>query len=110
MRMEKKIEKAMETLRSDYQESLESYDPRKGKNGITERNLTFQFVKAFLQQNDKAHSFMEVPFKPRNQKYKHFDAIIFDPVSLIIIESKRLFQIDKARDIHNDVDRIERGI
>jgi len=102
----KKIETAIEKATKDYPKSLYEYYPGYKENGIPERNLTFQFVRAYLAGNKGAHAFFEVPFENGNKKVAHYDAIIIDNSTLIIIEAKRLHSKGKAKAIEEDVAKI----
>jgi|GEM_PF-3104889 hypothetical protein len=103
------IENALKKLQKNYPKSLNEFYPGYGDgNGIPERNLTYQFVSAYLSLNKSAHGFFEVPFKNDDEEVNHYDAIIIDKPALIIIEAKRLFNRGKAKSIENDVRKIMR--
>lgn len=107
----KKIENTLRQIKLNYPKSLKKFWPGYlNHNGIPERNLTFQFVNEYLKGNKKAHAYFEVPFGCKtNKKNKvlHYDAIIVDSPSLIIIEAKRVHNKGTACGVGKDVTKIQ---
>lgn len=60
--MKKEIDAIVDNARTRFATWLDRYTPWHGENGITERNLSFQFATAFLDINPDGLAFMEVPF------------------------------------------------
>ncbi|WP_225776451.1 hypothetical protein [Pseudomonas sp. Marseille-Q5115] len=86
---------------------MDHFYPAHNTNGFNERNLTYQFAKAFENRKNSC-AFMEVPFfnKKREVFSHHIDALVFDKRIALFIESKRLFSPDKVSEIKADFERM----
>ncbi len=98
------IENAFIGMCEYYSEMLGNYYPAYGKNGFTERNLTFNFCHNLLVKNKNLIVFQEVPIKNK----QHFDSIVIDDKNKVvfIIEAKRLQSKKKMSEIADDCDRM----
>lgn len=87
--------------------SLDLFYPAYNNNGFNERNLTYHFAKEFEKRNG-ACAFMEVPYyNTKLHKYnKRIDCVVLDQRTAIFIECKRLYNSIKAREIKEDIKRI----
>ena len=109
MRKNQIIENTIKEASKKFRNQLKKYWPAEGYNGFHERNLSFQFANAFLNRPG-ACSFMEVPFlNDKSKRYdRHFDAYVFDKRIGILVECKRLYQIEKNKEIINDLKRMNK--
>lgn len=101
--IERVIRQAAESLSG----SLHEFYPSYGRNGLSERNLTYQMAKAF-ESRSNASAFMEVPFRnPATERYdNHIDCMLFDKERVIFVECKRLYKLEKARQLMIDFQRM----
>lgn len=88
--------------------SLRSFKPWHGVNGITERNLSFQFATSFLSHFPDAFAFMEVPFtfQDRKRTDTHLDAYLFSKQLAVLLECKTVFSKDHIDSIVLDMARM----
>ena len=91
-----------------------SYLPTKkhtslGINGFTERNLTFNFCHSYLEKNQNAIVWQEIPFNSDDFKRQHVDSIIIDNDNkwVIYLEAKRLYGITHFELLLEDFRRIK---
>ncbi|MGC5700725.1 hypothetical protein J4P02_11065 [Pseudomonas sp. NFXW11] len=101
------INRVIQQAAENFSDSLSAFYPSYGRNGINERNLTFQLANAFGARNG-AHAFMEVPFlNPLTQRYENrIDCMLFDKERVFFVEAKRLFRLEKAEQLRNDFQRM----
>jgi hypothetical protein len=104
------IENTIKKASKKFQYQLKRYWPAEGNNGFNERNLSFLFANSFLSRPG-ACSFMEVPFlNGKSNRYdQRFDAYVFDKKIGIIIECKRLHQVEKHKEILKDLKRMNKN-
>lgn len=97
------IRQAAESLGS----SLDQFYPSYGRNGLNERNLTYQMAKAFESRSD-AYAFMEVPFlNTATGRYDYrIDCMLFDKDRVVFVECKRLYKPEKAQQLIVDLQRM----
>lgn len=109
MKKNRVIENTIRKAAVNLKKQIDIFWPAEGNNGFHERNLTFQVAHAFLGRTG-THAFMEVPFfnKKNNRNDLHFDAYVFDKNIGILIECKRLHQIEKSRGIADDLKRMNK--
>lgn len=107
MRTNRIIEETIVEAKDRFENSLTEFYPAYGKNGFSERNLTFQFCTVFTSR-PRSHAFMEIPlYNPGNERHdSHIDAYVFDNQIGIFIESKRLFGRRKAKSLLDDILRM----
>ncbi len=88
-------------------ESLKEFYPSYGRNGLNERNLTYQIAKAF-ESRSNAYAFMEVPFlNTLTGRYDYrIDCMLFDKERVVFIECKRLYKPEKAQQLLVDFQRM----
>jgi len=101
------INRVIQQAAENFSHSLSAFYPSYGRNGINERNLTFQLANAFGARNG-AHAFMEVPFlNPLTQRFEYrIDCMLFDKERVFFVEAKRLFRLEKAEQLRNDFQRM----
>lgn len=99
-----------------YSDALEVFKPQAGQgskreeeygeNGFPERNLSCYFAQTFLKDNG-GYAFFEVPFKLNGEgNYNHIDAYVVNDQIGILIETKRLYTIEKFRNVAGDASRL----
>lgn len=83
--------------------------PSLGINGFTERNLTFNFCHSYLEENQNAIVWQEIPFNSDALKRQHVDSIIIDNDNkwVIYLEAKRLYGIHHFELLLDDFRRIK---
>lgn len=88
--------------------SLRKFKPWHGVNGITERNLSFQFATAFLRHFPDSLAFMEVPFtfQDRKRADTHLDAYLFSEQLAILLECKIVWAKDHVDAMAADMARL----
>lgn len=82
-------------------------------NGFTERNLTFNFCHAYLNQHKDAIVWQETPIIHDDTKREHIDSIIIDKIDednylAIYLEAKRLYGIAHFQSLLEDLHRIKK--
>lgn len=82
-------------------------------NGFTERNLTFNFCHAYLNQHKDAIVWQETPIIHDDAKREHIDSIIIDKIDednylAIYLEAKRLYGIAHFQSLLEDLNRIKK--
>lgn len=105
--MSRVINRVIQQAAQNFADSLSAFYPSYGRNGMNERNLTFQLANAFGARNN-AHAFMEVPFlNPLTQRYEYrIDCMLFDKERVFFVEAKRLFTPKKAAQLRIDFQRM----
>ncbi len=88
--MQNTIVEVIEKARTRFASWLARYRPWHGDNGITERNLSFQFATAFLDQYSDGMAFMEVPFASTlgGPMHNHLDAYFHSDELDLLLECK----------------------
>ena len=106
--MQATIQALIDRAAEHFSASLRTFKPWEGKNGITERNLSFQFATAFLRHFPEAIAFMEVPFKFEDRKRAdtHLDAYLFSKQLAVLLECKTVFSKGHIDEIGSDVSRM----
>jgi hypothetical protein len=80
-------------------------------NGITERNLSFQFAVSFLNRFPDGHVFTEVPFSLSSKRAdKHLDAYLFNDTYSIFLECKIVWAESHFNAISADIVRIPKMV
>lgn len=93
--------------------NLSVYHPNQGRNGFNEKNLTYKLAHQFESSTTDANinpvAFMEVPLKnPNSERFDlHIDTILINESSVIFVEAKRLYSIEKMREMMTDWGRME---
>lgn len=102
--MEEIINNVFSATVENYEKILSRYYPSHRSNGLTERNLTFNFSHNYLLKNREAIIWQECPLKDGN----HFDTLIIDDEknTIIIVEAKRLQNEGKFELIKRDISKI----
>jgi hypothetical protein len=106
--MNEEVRNILRNAQSRFEKWLCRYKPWHGDNGITERNLSFQFATAFLNLNQNGLVFMEVPFAittdgPRRY---HLDAYLHTNEFDFLLECKIVFTSSHIRAIAADIERM----
>ena len=101
------IESTIVEAKDKFRKSLDDFWPAFDNNGFNERNITFQFARAFASRPCSC-AFMEVPFLNKKSKRRnlHIDSYVFDKEVGIFIESKRLYSVEKANSIIDDIKKM----
>lgn len=101
------IKQVMDQAAANLGASLDVFYPAYGRNGLNERNLSYQLAKVF-EARDGAHAFMEVPFmNPQTERYEHrIDCMLLDKETVAFVECKRLYSPEKAEQLRNDFARM----
>jgi hypothetical protein len=91
--MQATVQALVDHAADHFSTSLRSFKPWHRTNGITERNLSFQFATAFLRYFPDAFAFMEVPFtfQDRKRADTHLDAYLFAEQLAVLLECKTVF-------------------
>jgi len=99
------LQKIIKTGLFSLADSLASYWPAYGDAGISERNLTAHVANAFLTNGFDV--FFEVPLS-ENAKGKRIDCLFlsYEHKLIVVCESKRLYGVEKAEGIINDIEKI----
>ncbi|MCW2255224.1 hypothetical protein M2263_001315 [Providencia alcalifaciens] len=106
------IDNLMMQASQKFGKNLSIYHPRQGKNGFNEKNLTYklayQFESTTTDSNINPVAFMEVPLKnPKNNRFDlHIDTILINESSVILVEAKRLYSVEKMRAMNVDWERM----
>ena len=110
--MSKIIEKAIATAAKSLAKSLTNIYPAHGKNGLDERNLTYQLAKSF-EKTSGAFVFMEVPFPNsdtgRYGKKVDLLAIDVENKTAIFVEAKRLHNKGLSECLAEDLSRMNKA-
>ena len=85
--------------------SLDSYWPAYGDNGISERNLTAHVSKEFM--NSGFDAFFEVSLNKKSKKRMDALLLCYEHKLYIATESKKLFGPGKAEEILKDIEKIK---
>lgn len=87
--------------------SLNKFYPSYGRNGLNERNLTYQLAKAFESRRN-AYAFMEVPFlNAATGRYDfRIDCMLFDKDQVVFVECKRIYSPEKVDQLLVDFQRM----
>ena len=98
--IEQTIAKAILT----FSKTLDYIYPAYDDNGFHEGNLTFHFANAFTKRKH-SNAIMEIPFySEENEKHdRHIDAYLFDDKIGIFLESKRMINLIKAKEVSSDL-------
>lgn len=92
-----------------YHSDLVSFLPTDFKNGISEANLTLQFMNAFRKKYPDSSAFLELPFRipgSNQRRDKHIDGFAFNPEFGVFIESKRPYGLSGLKSVVVDCDRL----
>lgn len=102
------IKQVIDQAAANLSASLDVFYPAYGRNGLNERNLSYQLAKVFETQNNAAHAFMEVPFiNPDTERYEHrIDCMLLDTETVAFVECKRLYSPEKAEQLRLDFERM----
>lgn len=106
--MHNEVHKILQNAQVRFASWLGRYKPWHGDNGITERNLSFQFGTAFLNLNPTGLAFMEVPFAAesdgpvRNHIDGYFHCENFD----LLLECKVVSSESHIKAIVSDIGRM----
>lgn len=105
--MSKIIKSVIVQAAKNFANSLRYFYPAHQNNGFNERNLSYQFAKAF-EERPEACAFMEVPFQNQaaGRFDNHIDCLVFDAHITIFIECKRLYSREKAESLSEDLRRM----
>lgn len=103
------IELTIEEAANRFSKTLNQIYPAFGDNAFNERNLTFQFSNVFSSRRNSC-AIMEIPFYDnKNKKHnRHLDAYLFDSQIGIFLESKRLVNLPKAKEVSYDLFKMSR--
>ncbi len=106
--MQQLIKQVIDQAAANLSASLDVFYPAYGRNGLNERNLSYQLAKVFETQNNAAHAFMEVPFiNPDTERYEHrIDCMLLDTETVAFVECKRLYSPEKAEQLRLDFERM----
>lgn len=106
--MHEVVNKLLLNAQGRFKDWLNRYKPWHGDNGITERNLSFQFATSFLSLNQNRLVFMEVPFAttPGGPCRYHLDAYLHSDEFDLLLECKIVFAPSHIRAIAADIDRM----
>jgi hypothetical protein len=106
--MNEEVDNILQNAQFRFEGWLRRYKPWHGDNGITERNLSFQFATAFLDINPTGLVFMEVPFATTTGgpcRY-HLDAYLHSNEFDLLLECKIVFAPSHIRAIAADIERM----
>jgi len=106
--MHEEVNKILHNAQARFEGWLRRYKPWHVDNGITERNLSFQFATAFLSLNPNGLVFMEVPFATTTSgpcRY-HLDAYLHSDEFDLLLECKIVFAPSHIRAIAADITRM----
>jgi hypothetical protein len=110
--MHEEIIKIIDNAQTRFKEWLDRYKPWHADNGITERNLSFQFATSFLSLNQNGLVFMEVPFAatPGGPCRYHLDAYLHSDEFDLLLECKIVFAPSHIRAIAADIARMKQEL
>ena len=104
----------MKTAASNFCQTLDAFNPAMLEDkdtGFCEKNISNQFAYAFLTGRKEwdPKAYFEVPFLQNAKSIDHHvDAYVFDNEVGLFIESKRLYQLQKLREIKDDIERLDK--
>ncbi|GBE41441.1 hypothetical protein BMS3Bbin09_01345 [bacterium BMS3Bbin09] len=103
------IEDIIKKAAKRFTRTINNLHPAYNNNGFNEKNLTFNLSHEFAKR-PYSNALMEIPFyNDKNKKHdNYFDAYLFDSEIGIFLESKRLINISKAKEIIEDLSRLNK--
>lgn len=110
IRMIEQIKNIINDAKDRFSVWLDRYEPRKGGNHITERNLSFQFAQSFLEKHPTGMVFMEAPIRNAGgdkKKYNnHLDTYLHSDTFDILLECKNFYRKEHIDAIGADIKRM----
>lgn len=108
MKMNDEIIKLVLNAKTRFAKWLQVYQPWHGINGITERNLSFQFATSFLENYPEGIAIMEVPFSASKdgRRHNHLDAYFHTANFDLLLESKIVYRKSDVISIADDIERM----
>jgi len=110
--MHEEVKKLLLAAKIRFAKWLEIYKPWHGVNGITERNLSFQFATAFLEHYSEGLALMEVPFAASigGRRHNHLDAYFHTAEFDLLLECKIVYAMSDVLAIADDIERMGPGL
>ena len=116
-----KVDKIIETASTRFAHWVATYRPWHGENHTTERNLSFQLAKAFLDLHENGIAFMEVPFtvdaeetvydkKAIKKRSNHLDAYLHADDFDLLVECKNIYAPSHIDSIVKDIERMNQNL
>lgn len=104
------MEEIFDKIEQQYNNILAHYYPVQNNLGFTEHNLSVAFVEAYKSLHPNSIAWFEAPLQKEegNKSNAHIDVVLFDldAETMILVESKRIFDNRKLESAKRDLDRI----
>lgn len=109
MRLERRLRRALEVAKDDFDRALASYEPTSGVNSYPERMISYYYIQALAKALQPASVLLEIPVAGArgHRRDNHIDALIFNDRETIIAEFKRAWTPSHWRDLAGDLKRVQ---